>query len=392
MACVAVVMAVVGILGLELTTRDSDVLARSAADLVAVHRMQLHAGELARNGSAHSLDEATARFDSSLRELRARELATDELARHAETYRRASDSVARRAFEDELGAIQRSAQQQLDSTLARSTRHVRSAKIALAVTATLGVALGLGLALVAFRRQRRQVEAARAAATAVERATAARTELVGAVARDLRDPLDSVISSTIRLIDAPASDRSRRDLEAIASTSERMKIVIDDLLDADGIETGRAQLDRVRFDASSVLDNAFDIVHTEAAGRAIRIRRIEGKGTVITADRERILQVLVGITRHALKASRVGGDLTLAVRTTGDWARFEIVDRGQPPLPQELAHLFDRAPTPTSGQPRDTSLYICTRLVEAHGGQVGVDVSEPTTYWFTLPLEPRLLE
>lgn len=158
-----------------------------------------------------------------------------------------------------------------------------------------------------------------------------------------------------------------------------------------------------------------------APGRAMRLHLLEGgQSAPVEVDADRIGQVLANYLTNALKYSPPERpvDVSVAVEVTpgregrsgGErerWARVAVRDRG-PGLPAaergrvwELFHrasgieVQDRADGGSQGVAGGSlglGLYISKAIVEAHGGQVGVE-SAPgrgSTFWFTLPLVERL--
>jgi signal transduction histidine kinase len=132
---------------------------------------------------------------------------------------------------------------------------------------------------------------------------------------------------------------------------------------------------------------------TKELGGRLRIDLPGGTGAmVVRADRARVTQVFRNLLANAATYSQPGTPIELAVRPDGGAVRFAVRDHG-PGIAaehtQRLFRPFSRLPgaetEATSGS--GLGLYISRRIVQAHGGQIGVD-SEPgrgSEFWFILP-------
>src|SRR5262249_141078 len=112
-------------------------------------------------------------------------------------------------------------------------------------------------------------------------------------------------------------------------------------------------------------------------------------GTCVTADRERLLQILSNLVANALKFTPRAGKITLSGRREGPLVRFEVADTGPGIADAQLPLLFERYWQGQASQRGGLGLglYICKQLVTAHHGEIGVrsTVGSGSTFWFTLP-------
>ncbi len=117
-------------------------------------------------------------------------------------------------------------------------------------------------------------------------------------------------------------------------------------------------------------------------------------------DATRVSQVLDNLLSNAVKYAP-GSPVGLQVSADGEWLRFQIMDHGPGIDSEHMTHLFERfyrVPNSSRGvRGTGLGLYICRKIVEAHGGEINV-ASQPgqgTRFDFTLPLmvsdpEPEL--
>lgn len=116
---------------------------------------------------------------------------------------------------------------------------------------------------------------------------------------------------------------------------------------------------------------------------------------LVCIDAHRIAQVLTNMLANALKYSAGDTSVRLTVHPTEAVAVVQISDCGPGISPEALPHLFERfyrvpgvQASHGSGGGLGLGLYISKRLVEAHGGTIGVEseLGKGSRFWFTLPL------
>ena len=227
---------------------------------------------------------------------------------------------------------------------------------------------------------------------AVQRATAAaraRDEILAVVSHDLRGPLHAISLATEALKDEITGPAARY-LGAIERASTRAERLITDLLEASAIENGGLTLARGPVDAGAILRQAvveYELLAKETGGRIIA--HIPDEPLVVSADRDRVLQVLGNLIGNSLKHAR-GAPIDISVER-GDEAHAVIAVKDQGPgIPTtELPHVFDRY---WSGRTKKggagLGLAIAKGIVAAHGGNIAVDSSQGkgAKFFFTLPL------
>jgi signal transduction histidine kinase len=110
----------------------------------------------------------------------------------------------------------------------------------------------------------------------------------------------------------------------------------------------------------------------------------------VSADRERILQVLSNLIGNAIKFTPLQGTITLRARQVDGKVRISVKDTGPGISEEAVPHLFERFWRATSALERGTGLglSIAKSIVEAHGGTLWVETREGagSTFFFTLPV------
>ncbi|HEY0483844.1 MAG TPA: ATP-binding protein [Kofleriaceae bacterium] len=240
----------------------------------------------------------------------------------------------------------------------------------------------------AIRIGRAEAESARLLAAA-NQAARARDDVLAVVSHDLRGPLHAIGLACEALRDEVSSDASRRYLGAIERASHRAERLITDLLEASAIENGALTLTRAPIDAAAIVRQAtadHELLAKETGGQ-ITAKLPEGS-TVVSADRDRVLQVLGNLIGNALKHAR-GTPIEIALERKDRDAVIAVRDKGPGITDTELPHVFDRY---WSGRTKKggagLGLAIAKGIVDAHGGRIAVASTRGSgaEFTFTLPL------
>ena len=232
----------------------------------------------------------------------------------------------------------------------------------------------------------RQAEAARVAA---ETAIRERDDMVAAVSHDLRDPLQTISSAATALRLDPQSPENADSVESIAVASVQMRRLVQDLLDISLIESGQLPINTAPISPGDLLREAAMLVQPQAEAAHVRIdTMVAANLPPISIDHHRILQVLANLLGNALKFGATGGLVVLSARRQGGAIRISVEDFGAGISSEDQARVFDRF---WCGDRRSAGvglgLAVAKGIVEAHGGQIGVE-SQPGTgsaFYFTLP-------
>ena len=234
--------------------------------------------------------------------------------------------------------------------------------------------------------QRAQDLAARAA-VAVENARLYRElllanrmkdEFLGIVSHELRTPLNAVLGWA-RLLRADALDPGRREhaLAAIERNASSQRRLIEDLLDASRIMSGKLQLDVRPIEIGEVIDAALDSIRPAAQSRSIALdTALDGvRSSIVCADGARLQQVFWNLLSNAVKFTHEGGRITVAGCIQGDRVEVTISDPGVGIDPSFLPFVFERFRQADSTTTRahgglGLGLAIARHIVEAHDGTI----------------------
>lgn len=296
----------------------------------------------------------------------------------------------RQPFEAALAEFVRRERAVFDDAAARARELAERAQEVVLVTTALAILLGIALALLSMRRLNTEYARAQAATAAARRATAARDELVAMVSHDLRNPLATIAMGTDLLASTEDDPRVRKHISAIANAAGRMQYLIDQLLDVARLEHGGLGLHYERCDVGAVLDTVQSLFQIRAIEAQVELSIAGEPGTAVTADRERLLQILSNLLANALKFTPRTGKITVTGRREGPLLRFEVEDTGPGIADAQIPLLFERY---WQGQASKRGslglgLYLCKQLVTAQHGEIGVrsTLGAGSTFWFTLPM------
>ena len=191
-------------------------------------------------------------------------------------------------------------------------------------------------------------------------------------------------------------------LGLIRSQSQGMLNLLEHLLDISKIEAGKLDLHAEPIPVAGYVEEMRKRHRLLAERKKIALTTEVATGLpAIEFDPERIGQVMGNLVSNAIKYSPCNTSVVLRVRTAPGGIEFSVVDQGQGIRADEIPELFGAfhrgTATPTGGED-STGLGLCIskKIVEAHGGKIGVE-SEPgkgSRFWFTLPVsgsegEPR---
>jgi signal transduction histidine kinase len=408
---------------IHVTTQSADRVAhRVVEDLEALHRVRLTAEQLVAAGRGYllmanpveraRLAELDAELDRSLDALRARsrggmspkiakveQTATDyagvlataveQRGKGQEISQIVEQDVAprRASLEAAVEDLTDLEQDELSAVSARAAGAERTVGFATFAACVFAITIGLVLAVTTSKRLAGQFDRESAEKAAAKDAALSRKELLDVVSHDLRSPLSAILLG-LELLTAEHGDA--RYVSVISHSAERMQRLVNDLLDASKAEVAQLELARLPCEPRALVDSVIEQFQDLAKAAGVRLRGASPEGGTINVDRERIVQILANLVGNAIKFTRSGGEIVVAASRTGERVTFEVSDMG-PGIPaDEQAGVFEAYRQGSHTLHRGgvgLGLYICKKLVEAHGGKIGVRSSsgQGSTFWFELP-------
>jgi len=225
-----------------------------------------------------------------------------------------------------------------------------------------------------------------------QRAIKVRDDVLGVVAHDLRNPLNSIMLQTalFRRRGGEPDRRARKPGEVIERAAKRMSRLIQDLLEVTSMEAGHLTIERASFPARQLISDLLESQQPMATANMLELRMDEAAlGLQVWADRERLLQVLENLVGNAAKFTARGGKIVVGARAQSGSVLFWVTDTGAGIAAADLPFLFDRFWQVRKAERRGAGLglAIVKGLVESHAGRVWVEsvLGAGTTFFFSLP-------
>lgn len=225
-------------------------------------------------------------------------------------------------------------------------------------------------------------------------------EFIASVSHDMRTPLTAVIGALGLLKEESASALRpvmRNFLEIAFDNAERLAALVNDILDFERLQSGRAVLHMQRVALDAFLDAAIRRNTPYADQYSVALELADPVPAVdVQADPDRLDQVLANLISNAVKFSPRNGKVTIVAAARDGVVRISVADRG-PGVPPEIGgRVFERfvqAGSAERARKRGTGLglSICKTLVEQMGGTIGFTSTpgEGATFFFELPLPER---
>ncbi len=223
-------------------------------------------------------------------------------------------------------------------------------------------------------------------------------EFVADVSHELRTPLTTIKSYVETLLDGAAADPavSNRFLNVLSLETDRMIDLVRDLLDLSGLGYSKAELQKKAVDLRGLAADAIEQSEQKAGFEHSTVElAIPPQLPPVWIDREKIMRVFLNLLNNAFKYSPAGGKIRVGAEEAVEAGRLKIfVEDSGPGIPEaDLERIFERFYRVEKTRSRDyggtgLGLPIARRVVEAHGGEIGLEsaLGKGTRAWFTLPV------
>jgi PAS domain S-box-containing protein len=219
-------------------------------------------------------------------------------------------------------------------------------------------------------------------------------DFVSTVSHELRTPLTS-ISGSLGLITGGALGPVPASMTAMLNiaqqNSQRLSLLINDLLDMDKLIAGKMQFDIQVQPLLPLLQEALDSNQGYAEQYQVRYLLLPFADARVTVDALRVQQVLANFLSNACKFSPPGSGITLRIDHLNGQVRVNVCDQGSG-VPESfqarIFHKFSQADASSTRHQGGTGLglAISKELIEHMGGTIGFDTgAHGTTFWFQLP-------
>ena len=227
----------------------------------------------------------------------------------------------------------------------------------------------------------------------IRRVEQVRRDFLANASHELRTPLTSIqgFATTLMQDEVPAED-ARRFIEVISRNAERLKNLIDDLLELSQIEGRRDPLHPGEVDVGHLAQELLEDMRPRLEARSLQAALHVEKSPHAWGDRRAIEQVLTNLIDNAVKYSNEGGRIDVHVRDAAGRVEVEVADQGLGIPENEIARVFERFYRVDKARSRalggtGLGLAIVKHLLQAMGGDIRLEskLGQGSRFSFWLP-------
>lgn len=223
-------------------------------------------------------------------------------------------------------------------------------------------------------------------------------EFVSIASHELRTPLTAIkgyLWLALNKSPVPLHEEVTKNLQIAHDASERLSVLVEDMLTISRIEGGRLKFDLTEYDVVQLLTEVRDELKVRAEAKKI-VLELETSipSLTIVGDKDRIREVIINLIGNALKFTPENGRITLQLSQSQDKVILAVKDTGPGISKEDVKKLFQKfsklehsyAHTKESGT--GLGLYISKQIVDMHQGSISLEseLGKGTSFIVTLPL------
>jgi two-component system, OmpR family, sensor kinase len=226
----------------------------------------------------------------------------------------------------------------------------------------------------------------------LEAAFAQQQQFASDAAHELRTPVTVILTQTQMALGRERDAASyKQTVEACQRAAQRMRKLIESLLELARFDAGQEVLKRLKFDLSKNIAECVELVQPLAEERHVKTAT-ELDSLEMTGDSERLGQVVTNLLTNAIQYNKPDGEVQVKLAGQGGLAVLEIADTGRGITPADMPHIFERFyradKSRTGNGNSGLGLSICKAIIEAHGGTIEASSveNEGTKFVVRLPM------
>ncbi|PKL77324.1 MAG: PAS domain-containing sensor histidine kinase [Candidatus Melainabacteria bacterium HGW-Melainabacteria-1] len=238
--------------------------------------------------------------------------------------------------------------------------------------------------------------------TSIRRLETIERDFITNVSHELRTPLTSIKMAAESLqMGAIANEKFKeRFLSNIQREADRLTRLVNELIVLSNVHEAKTALHLSNFELAELLEDVVSTMLPHAKVNDIGlVSDFDAQLPLMSADRDRLLQVLINLVDNAIKCNRPNGTVTLAAHSDGQQVTLKVTDTGIGIPSIDLPRIFDRFFRVDKARSRVTGgtglgLSIVKDIIEAHGGTIAVDstVNVGTTFTMRVPVRTKAEE
>ncbi|HWS55501.1 MAG TPA: ATP-binding protein, partial [Pyrinomonadaceae bacterium] len=234
--------------------------------------------------------------------------------------------------------------------------------------------------------------------TRLERLERVRQEFLSNVSHELRTPLTAILTFVETLEEGATDDPAdtRRFLSIIRRNAERMRTLINDILELSAIEAGTVAVEPGPLRLGALVGECFTTLGGRAGERGVELVSEVRPDVSVYADARRLEQMLTNLVDNAVKFTPAGGRVVVGHERAGGRDVIRVTDTGEGIPAEHLPRIFERFYRVDGARSRalggtGLGLAIVKHLARAHGGEARVrsDPGRGSTFTIELPAKPQ---
>lgn len=231
--------------------------------------------------------------------------------------------------------------------------------------------------------------------TEIRRLETVRSEFVANASHELRTPVTAIKGFAETLLDGALDNPeiANKFITIIANESNRLEVIIDDILELSRVEKQSEPLSIQTFDIVEIANDLVEFFYNNAHEKEINIK-VEAEGPImIYADQHRVEQIFINLIDNAINYSTIASEIKISIEQDQELVNFSVSDNGIGIPEEDQKRIFERFYRVDKGRSRNSGgtglgLSIVRNLVKIMNGTISVDsiVGEGTTFYVSLPL------
>lgn len=262
--------------------------------------------------------------------------------------------------------------------------------ISLYILALAGIVAGY------VRSQRKKLAYERSVNERLRQVDRLKDEFLANTSHELRTPLNGIIGIAESLVQGVTGQLPRPtvdNLKMVALSGKRLSSLVNDILDYSKLKEKDLQLQLRSVDIKSLTDVVLMVSKPLTTGKKLMLKNRISEGIpLVYADEDRLQQIMHNLVGNAIKFTDTGSVSVDAVKEK-NWVKVSITDTGIGVPAEKFGAIFASFEQVDGSTAREyggtgLGLSISKRLVELHGGAIGVEseVGKGSTFWYTLPV------
>lgn len=208
-----------------------------------------------------------------------------------------------------------------------------------------------------------------------------RREFVADVSHELRTPLTGIKGAVETVLENPTLDEDTKNnfLEMAIEECDRMTRLVGDLLVLSRLDNKKTSWKIETFDAERFIEHIYDVMSVSAKEREQTLTmKCESDIPDVTADKEKLQQVIINIVSNAVKYTPKGGNVAITAKNSGEFFLISVSDNGIGIPQEDLPRIFERFYRVEKSRTSDAGgtglgLAIAKEIIDAHGGDIKID-------------------